>query len=263
MDKTSLGDRMKAYENAVGAVLIPRMPTIIRVDGKAFHTFTKKITATNDPSSVFGPSVKMHTVMMQTAASLCAQIQNAVFAYTQSDEISILLRDYDNFESQQWFGGKVQKMVSVSASMATAYFNEAWDFYFRQPQSSVAQVKQFNDFALFDSRVFQIPKEDVANYFVWRQKDAVRNSINFVARKYFSHKQLHGKNTNEVQEMLWNLRGINWNDFTPWKKRGSCVVPSNKGVWERGVVCHDDIPIFTSDRAYIEKHIFPSEGTQQ
>lgn len=245
-DKTSLGDRMKAYEVATGPVLVPRMPTIVRVDGKAFHTFTKRITADNDPSSEFGPSELMYNVMSETARIMCKQMQNVTLAYTQSDEISFLLEDYSTLEKQQWFGGKVQKIASVSASMATAYFNRLWERDFGCTHAwPEAQ-------ALFDSRVFQVPKEDVVNYFIWRQKDATRNSINFVARKYFSQKKLHGLNTDQVQELLWQDTGVNWNDLETWKKRGACVY---KCEVDSGWTIDGDIPIFTQDRRYVEQFI--------
>ena len=255
-DKTSLGDRMKSYEAAVGTVLLPRTPTIIRVDGKAFHTFTKRITPFNDPSSQFGPSEMMHKVMMLTAQAMCSQMQNVAVAYTQSDEISFLLRDYDRLESQQWFGGKVQKIASVSASMAAAYFNYMWGQVFDEWQAG-----HIGDIALFDSRVFQIPKDDVVNYFVWRQKDATRNSINFIARKYFSHKRLHGLNTDQVQELLWKEHEINWSHFDNWKKRGACVKPNPDIYSSVAAWVHDDnIPVFTQDRHYIGNFVEPNDG---
>ena len=247
MDKTSLGDRMKAYEGVSKMHLLRRTPVIIRVDGKAFHTFTKMITEQNDPSSSYGPSEKFHTCMMDTAFVLCSRIQNCVMAYTQSDDISLLLKDWTKIETDQWFGGNVQKIASVSASIATAYFNYAWDAQF--PEVSA-------DLALFDARVFNIPKEDVVNYFIWRQQDATRNSINFIGRKHFSHKQMHGKSTSEIQEMLFHEHDCNWNDYATWKRRGSCVIKKdtyNTGnfVPESFWIKDETIPIFTQEREYI------------
>lgn len=243
----TLGQRMKIYEEGTGTTLLPRMPTIIRVDGKAFHTFTKRINKQNDPTSEYGPSEKMHDVMMATTQALCLNIQNAVFAYTQSDEISILMVDYNNINTERWFGGTVQKIVSVSASIAATNFNYFW-------------TKEFGEFfenrelAQFDSRVFQLPKEEVCNYFIWRQQDATHNSVNFFARKYFSHKQLQGKNNSEVQEMLWQQHGINWNDYDTWKKRGSCIFKRD-GNW----VVDENIPIFTQDRYYVQRLVEAEE----
>jgi len=251
-DKTSLGDRMKSFEVAVGNQLIPRMPTIIRVDGKAFHTFTKKINNTNDPSSEFGPSEMFHSVMTSTAMGLCNYIQNATIAYHQSDEISILLRDYDKFETQQWFGGKVQKIVSTSAAMAASYFNHSWQRIFDEDPTL------FNELGLFDSRVFQVPKEDVNNYFLWRQQDATRNSINFIGQKHFSHKELQFKSTSDVQEMLWSEFDCNWNDFATWKKRGQCIVKNTDGNYSQSTpwVVDPNIPIFSKDTDYINKLVY-------
>lgn len=255
MDKTSLGDRMKAFEAATGNVLVPRMPTIVRVDGKAFHTWTKKnlsdinseLELQSEKSNPGGPSFALHRTMLRgVAGSMCNGMQNAVFAYTQSDEVSILLRDYDQLNTQQWFGGKVQKIVSVAAAMASSYFNFYWSRY-KAPQ-------QANEVAIFDARVFQIPREDVTNYFIWRQKDATRNSVNFIARKFFSHKELLGKNGSEIQDMLWREHNVNWNDYETWMKRGSCVCNNSEG-W----VSDDNIPIFTQDREYIEQFVRPQD----
>lgn len=256
-DKTSLGDRMKAYEAATGSVLVPRMPTIIRVDGKAFHTFTKRINDNIDPSHRTGPSERLHKVMLWTAHVMCQRIQNVAFAYTQSDEISFLLRDYDKLETQQWFGGKVQKIASVSAAMAATYFNHFWKVEFGEESC----LDSFYDLALFDSRVFQITKEDTANYFVWRQKDATRNSIQFIARKFFSHKELHGKSNSEIQELLWSEHNVNWNDYETWKKRGACIVPNpNKFSSDSNWVEDVEIPIFSKDRPYVEQYLEPNDG---
>ena len=251
--KDSLGSRMKRYEKATGTQLIPRMPTIIRVDGKAFHTFTRKINAENDPTHATGPSHKFHRVMQSTAHGLAYYMQNTQFVYHQSDEISILLVDYQGLQSQQWFGGKVQKMASVSASMASAYFNVGWGFEF-EPAST------FPSAAVFDSRVFQLPKEEVANYFIWRQQDATRNSVQMLARKYFSHKETHKKNNSQLQDMLMLQHDINWNDQPTWTKRGACIIPdtpSDLKPFSTPWFDDNEIPIFTADRNYIEKFVYP------
>jgi tRNA(His) guanylyltransferase len=252
MDKTTIGDRMKRYEVVTKSLVTPRTPLIIRVDGKAFHTFTKRLNEKVDPTCSYGPSQKMHNVMMNTTQAMCQQMQNVVLAYTQSDEISFVLRDWDTIQTQQWFGGNVQKMASVSASMAAVYFNFFWAQEFGENPDYVG------DLALFDSRVFTLPKEEVTNYLLWRQQDATRNSINFIARLHFSHKELHGKNVSQVQEMLWSEHDCNWNDYATWKKRGSCVVKnpnpfdsSSAWVWD------DEIPIFSKERDYVETRLDP------
>lgn len=233
MNKSSIGDRMKGYEAVPKIKLQRRTPVIIRLDGKAFHTWTRWLKS-YDTSLTKSPfSDIMFNTMSTTMVNLAAGIQNASFAYAQSDEISILLNDWKTFKTDQWFGATVQKMASISASMATAFFNDALK---EQPAP----------LALFDARVFNIPKEEVANYFVWRQQDATRNSINMLAQYYFSHNELQGLNTDKVQEKLFTERDINWNDIPTWQKRGYCATSNN---------FDPNIPIFTQDRDYIEQHL--------
>lgn len=243
MEKSGLGDRMKRYEDVNRHFLTRRVPVIIRLDGKAFHSFTKGLERPFDEL--------LHHVMVNTAAELVSQIQGAVLAYTQSDEISILIRDWDTLNTDAWFDYNIQKTVSVSASIATAEFNVEWN-------------KRTNKTALFDSRVFNIPKEDVCNYFIWRQQDASRNSVNTLAQSLFSHKELHGKNISQVQDMLMLQKGINWNDCKTWQKRGTCVYRTKDNTVYLGVtdpvskshIMKDfEIPIFTQDRQYIERHL--------
>jgi len=220
-----LDDRMKAYENIYRYPVMPRMPVIIRVDGKAFHTLTRGCDRPFD--------TPLMDAMDQTAQCLVNEIQNARMAYVQSDEISVLLVDYNKFESQQWFGGNLNKMVSISAAIATLNFS-----------------KVYGKDAYFDSRVFVLPEREVANYFVWRQEDCTRNSISMAAQANFSHKELHGVNTGMMQEKLFQ-KGINWNDYPTRCKRGA--VATVDGI-------DTEIPIFTKDRAYIEKHLTVEEA---
>ena len=232
---------MKGYENVYKTKLVRRTPAIIRLDGKAFHTWTKQLKRC-DPSLEASPySDVMHKAMANTAWYLVQHIQNARLAYVQSDEISILMNDWGKLNTDAWFDNAVQKMVSVSASMATAQFNQAFmDVFCQLPEP----------LALFDARVFNLPKEEVTNYFIWRQQDATRNSINMLAQFYFSHKELQGKNVSQVQDMLMLEKGVNWNDVPTWAKRGYCAVSSRKD---------DEIPIFTADRDYIERHLVTEE----
>jgi len=229
--KDSLGDRMKGYENVTRTFLTGRMPCIIRIDGKAFHTLTKGLKKPFDKDFA--------DAMLATTRDLCDEIQGAALAYWQSDEISILLIDYLRLTSQSWFDKNIQKMVSVSASIATASFNS----WFQFPDTC-------NSRATFDSRVFTLPREEVCNYFLWRQQDATRNSINSVGQAYFSHKQLHGKNTDQVQDMLFKEKGINWNDLPVIEKRGACIV-KQEGGW----IVDREIPIFSQDREYVNKFV--------
>lgn len=264
MSFDNLGDRMKGYEDISRYHLTKRLPTIIRIDGKAFHSFTKGFQRPFDPV--------LAEAMEQTCKILCGNIMGCKIAYTQSDEISLLLVNYESLNTQPWFDNNLQKMVSVSASMATMAFNAAfreifrrdWNCYFVQQEPDVDMLKLAEiykrrlDTAMFDSRVFVIPKEEVCNYFIWRQQDASRNSIQMVARSKFSHKQLDKKNCSQIQEMLFTEHNLNWNDFPIDQKRGRCIVKQNylkdEFLRSRWIVDRN-IPIFTQDRDYIEKFV--------
>ena len=250
MDKTSIGNRMKEYERVTKNKLTRRTPVIIRLDGKAFHSWTRVLPYLDESLETSPFSEMMHECMATTAFALVSNIQNATMTYTQSDEISILLNDWKGLKTDQWFDGNIQKMVSISASMATAYFNECMQAH---NDAALEIDKQDLAPAFFDARVFNIPKEEVANYFVWRQQDATRNSINMLGQSYFSHKQLQYKNTDQVQEMLFSEHDINWNNIPTWQKRGYCSTP---------IGFDDDIPIFTQDRDYIEQHLLSKEELQ-
>lgn len=241
MKGDSLGDRMKGYEKVTKTKLMKRTPVIIRIDGKAFHTWTRNLKGIDPGLSKDPFSDVMHDAMSRTTQLLVENIQNAVLGYTQSDEISILLNDWKRLETSQWFDNSIQKMASVAASMATAYFNNF----------IVTQGIGITEPAMFDARVFNLPKEEVANYFIWRQQDASRNSVQMLGRHYFSHKEMDRKNVSQVQDILMLDKGVNWNDIETWKKRGTCVY-NETGL---GVCVDCEIPIFTQDRGYIEKHI--------
>ena len=213
-----LGDRMKNYENTLRQYLTPRMPVIMRIDGKAFHSLTRKCKKPFD--------VDFASAMDCTARKLLNEIQNSRMAYVQSDEISILLIDYNTFQSQQWFGGNIQKMVSVSASISGVEFSQI-----------------FGKNGYFDSRVFILPKNDIVNYVIWRQQDCTRNSVSSVAQSLYSPKQLHQKSNSKMQDMIFD-KGINWNNYESYWKRGRIILKDNANL---------DIPIFSQDRKYIEK----------
>lgn len=270
-DKTSLGNRMKEYyENPYRFYLPRRSPMIIRLDMRAGHSFTKGFQRPFD--NIFMESIQ------ETAKYLCENIENVKFSYQQSDEISLLLTDYDNVNTQAWFNKNLQKMCSIAASMATLAFNRvfwekirALDYdYYEYPTKEFNELieiyyKALEKGAMFDARCFSIPKEEVCNYFLWRQNDCVRNSIQMVAQANFSHKQLQNKSCDELQEMLWQEKNINWNDFETVKKRGSCCTKTGKHtvidmktgeqkkrpIWE----IDKEIPIFTQDRNYIERFV--------
>lgn len=196
-DNTSLGDRMKEYEAVHRAVLPRRTYTLLRLDIRAAHTYLRGAQRPFDEEFMAD--------MDAVAEAVCAEISGTVFAYTQSDEISLLIADFATIQTQPWFGGVVAKQVSISAALATAVLNE------RRPGKR----------ALFDSRVFTISDPvEVANYFLWRQRDAVRNSISMAAQAHFPHKRLHGLNGDQMQELLFTEADTNWNDYPAGCKRG-------------------------------------------
>lgn len=237
---TDISTRMKDfYESRTRTFLPRRTYTIIRLDGKAFHTFTRGMAKPFDEGLI--------GAMGETSLFLCNQIQGVKFAYSQSDEISLLLTDFDNLQTNAWFDGNIQKIVSVSASFATAKFNEAISKYKDCP------------LAFFDSRVFTIShKEEVVNYFLWRQQDATRNSIQMVARSLYSQNECFNKNASQLQEMIFQ-KGQNWNDIPTHQKRGVCYKKYSvdlstddgdvvrRNIWKSDLEC----PIFSQNRNYI------------
>ncbi len=231
----SLGDRMKGYEKVSRYYLTRRMPLIIRVDGRAFHTHTKRYSPFSDV---------LDTRLTHTAMFLCENIAGAKFAYRQSDEISILVVDYDKLTTEPWFDKNLQKVVSISAALATAKYNS---------------FHPFTDLPTFDSRAFVVPREEVTNYFIWRQQDWTRNSILMLASMWFSHKEMHGKNTDELQDMLMKKHNINWNNIPVKFKRGTGVYKTPDQGWQPDI----EIPIFTKDRNYVEKFLEGEEEKEQ
>lgn len=258
-----LGRRMKEnYEMRARTSLVRRMPVAIRIDGKAFHTFTRGLKRPFD-------SILM-TSMKETMLDLCKNIQGCVFGYTQSDEITLILIDYQTLTTDAWFDYEVQKMTSISASMATLYFNkhfaenvdfwvdnyyEAWnhsddDDKYLQALDNCCKVG-----AMFDARCFNIPKEEVCNLIYWRQLDATRNSIQMVGQTFFSHKQLQNKSCNNIQDMLMEEYKINWNNYSTDKKRGTACYREEDG-WTIDI----NMPILKGNsRDYVEKHIYLKE----
>lgn len=204
--KDELGNRIKNnYENRTKHLLPRRTYSIIRLDGKAFHTFTKGLDIPYDED--------LMSAMDYVAFNLIREIQGAQFAYVQSDEISVLLTDFENPKTEAWFNGNIQKMVSVSASIATGFFNARISSLIKDDgYDKFLNKKGEQKIAFFDSRVFTIPdRTEVENYFIWRQKDATRNSVSMYARGHnISHKNLTGKSTVQVKEMIKAL-GADWN----------------------------------------------------
>lgn len=273
MDNSSLATRMKDYESVSKTRLTRRTPVIIRIDGKAFHTFTKGMRRPFD--------YVLTETMRETTRYLCENIQGCVLGYTQSDEISLVLVDYKTFETSAWSDNEVQKICSVSASMATMAFNKFFRRYVENLyyNTKVAMTDEEErkwyelyeskfDIAMFDARCFNLPKEEVTNYIYWRQLDAMRNSIQAVGQANFSQTQLNLKSCNDIKDML-KQKGINWDDFPTGLKRGSCAVKSDNpvdivvNVGDRKIITHRKlwyidrkIPVFKGDdREYIERLI--------
>lgn len=281
-----LGKRMKEnYESVPKTKLMRRTPVAIRIDGKAFHTFTRGFEKPFDKVLVKS--------MQATMKYLCEHIQGCVLGYTQSDEITLILVDYKNLNTSAWFDYEVQKMCSITASMATMAFNKsfakafdewkrenlpAWDNEGTNEAVDESLMKLCEAYcnalengAMFDARVFNIPKEEVANLVYWRQLDATRNSIQMVGQANFSYKELHKKPCNMIQDMLMTEKGINWNNYPTHQKRGSCCIKmyqTDEAVWQshaegklmpNGRTKWDidtEIPVFKDEsRSYIEKLI--------
>lgn len=202
MAKDPMGDRMKEqYENRTRFMLPRRTYTIMRLDGRAFHTVTRGANRPYDEDFA--------KAMEETAMHVMSEVSGSVFGYVQSDEISLLLQDFESIGTQPWFGGNIQKMCSVAASEATLRFNQVWT---GRPGT-------------FDCRVFTLSDPvEVANYFIWRQRDAERNSILMTAQHHLGHRESQGLNTSELQEKLFQDKGVNWNNEPGWFKRGRIVV---------------------------------------
>lgn len=274
-----LGNRMKIfYEQIPKTKLMRRTPVIIRIDGKAFHTFTRGFKRPFDEILI--------KTMQETTKYLCENIQGCVLGYTQSDEITLVLVDYQRFETSAWFDYEIQKICSISASMATMAFNKFFAKNIKEydmewkcsltPQCVEIQKAHYDYMevlnkavdkgAMFDARVFNIPKEEVTNCVYWRQLDASRNSIQMVGQANFSHKELHCKTCNDIQDMLMLQKNINWNDFPTHQKRGTCVIKNEMVIEPYGsrMMCKDvpdghwfidkEIPIFRGEgREYIDR----------
>ena len=257
--RDSLGDRMKGnYENRSKTYLVRRMPVIIRLDGKAFHTFTRGFNKPFD-------EVMMQT-MQQTTLKLCQEIQGCVFGYTQSDEITLVLVDYNDINTDAWFDYSVQKMCSVASSMCTLYFNKIFaemvdvfvansDVTPEEEKLERVYNKAIEKGAMFDARVFNIPVEEVTNCVLWRQQDATRNSISSLAQSKFSHKELQGKSSNQMQDMLMEKFGINWNDLTIPEKRGTAVYKRTINDTTEWIVDYQMPILKGEDRNYVENLI--------
>ena len=282
MDTSDLAKRMKDYEMRDRYFLQKRIPVAIRVDMRAGHTFTRGFKRPFD--DIFMKS------MQETAKYMCENMGNAKFAYVQSDEITIILVDYDTLETDCWFNYRTDKLCSISASMATMAFNRVfvknvdewgrltfpnWDEGGTNEEVDVDLLKLNDAYqraigkgAMFDARCFNIPKEEVTNLIYWRQLDAIRNSIQMVGQANFSHKELQNKSCNDIQNMLHEQKGINWNDYPTVCKRGAAIIYINyqnpqsltNGDTIKGWKIDTEMPILKGeDRAYIDDLIYVGE----
>lgn len=265
-----LGKRMKEYyENIPKTKLMRRAPVIIRIDGKAFHTFTKGFKKPFDEILIKS--------MQETMKYLCENIQGCVLGYTQSDEISLLFVDYKNLNSCAWFDYEVQKMCSIAASMATMAFNKSFTKNAEEFMTDCAASyemeglcskgteeyklcevyqKAIEKGAMFDARCFNIPKEEVTNYFYWRQLDAIRNSIQMIGQANFSHNILQYKTCEDIKDMLYVKNEIVWELLPIHKQRGSCCIKQDyiyENILRKQWVIDNNIPLFKDEgRDYIE-----------
>lgn len=242
---------MKRYEEPTRFVLPRRTYTIIRVDGKAFHSWTRGLAKPYDNDMIH--------CMDMAAVALCEQVSGAQFAFVQSDEISVLAVDFLDINTQPWFDGNLQKWASVGASVATMAFNNTVMSYLTQSGDMAPnKILQKQPNALFDARVYTIPDPiEVENYFVWRQQDAERNSVMMLARAHYSHKQLAGKKRADQHELI-HKAGDNWAKHPVRFKHGAVVrkarsvsrpgKPSQAdGPW----IVEEDTPVFTKERQYL------------
>ncbi len=268
--KDELSIRMKEfYENRTRILLPRRTYTIIRIDGKAFHTYTRGLKRPFDEGLIQD--------MDETANYLCKNIQGAKFGFVQSDEISILVTDFDDIKTDAWFDGNIQKIVSVSSSMATSKFNQLRLKRMFEKYNPIGEEMDIEEaikiitntkIAEFDARTFTIPsKVEVENYFIWRMQDTVRNSISSVAQSLFSHKELNNKSTNQMQEMIFQ-KGQNWNDYPAKYKRGRFIekqvvhletefesIEKAQHSYVRNKWVSVECPTFTQDREFLSERI--------
>ncbi|MBS4902267.1 MAG: tRNA(His) guanylyltransferase Thg1 family protein [Coprobacillus sp.] len=285
MDRSDLAERMKGYEKRNRYYLQRRMPVILRLDMRAGHSFTKGFERPFD--EVFIKAIQ------ETAKYLCENVQNCKLSYQQSDEITLLLVDYEKINTDCFFEYRVDKLCSIAASMATMKFNQVFkELSYRESENleiicrknpylenrdcltkiSNVHTNSADKGAMFDCRCFNIPKEEVTNSIYWRQLDATRNSIQMVGQANFSHKELQNKSCNDIQDMLMTQKGINWNDLPLYQKRGSCCIRNHmislpygdylldETAGENEWIIDKDIPIFKGEgRKYIDNLVFVGE----
>jgi len=228
MEKTDLAARMKnCYEDPYRLRLTRRTPVIIRLNGRSFHALTRKCKRPYDEN--------FRACLCFAAEKLCEEIQGAKCAYVQSDEISILLVDFSRFDTEAWFDNNLQKMVSVAASICAVSFSA-----------------KFGLPGYFDARAFNIPKDDVVNYFIWRQKDAERNSVMMLAQSLYPAGALEGQSLARLHDLI-HQAGQNWASMPAGFKNGHFLTREDR-QW-----LATPAPIFTQNREVIEILLQPEE----
>lgn len=242
MSMIDLGNRMKNYEVASRLSLPPRMPLVIRVDGKAFHTYTRHFQKPFDDDITSTMVTVMHV--------LCEKVPGVRLAYTFSDEISLLVQSYANHNSEQWYDNDLQKIVSITAAYASSWFT-----------TTIQKTHPDASPAIFDSRAHVIPEDDVVNYFIWRQREATRNSISTYARHVFSHKGVENKSCVMLLHDLVEA-GKPWKNLPgryrygiAMKKRARSVPPTVRHVFTPDI---DSTPNFLDDRTYVKEALLSS-----
>lgn len=248
MAKDSLATRMKGYESISKIFLIRKRPVIVRLDGKSFHTFTRGFKKPFDEVIIY--------TMQETMRYLCKNIQGCVLGYTQSDEITLILCDYQKPNTDAWFGYSVQKITSVAASLATFAFNKTFNDHVSLHYEPVSPYrKAAEQGAIFDARAFNLPIEEVNNLLVWRQQDAIRNSVQALSQSLFSHRELQGKSCDELKEKMFVEKDVDWYSIPSVKKYGACCIKKTniklKQEWE----IDDTIPIFHRNPNYVNNLI--------
>lgn len=287
MDGLEIENRMKEfYENVPHTRLMRRCPVALRMDGKAFKHFTENFKKPYDRL--------FRDTMQETMLNLCQSIQGCVFGYTQSDEITLILVDYETFSQEAWFNYEIQKMVSTAASMTTMYFNKIFERKTREfvmencclmdsddsfspehvsfsgdgfspVENSDEELRRYvkiykdavSEGAMFDARCFNVPKEEVTNLIYWRQLYAIRNSVQMAARTHLFNTEVKNKTTKEMKQMLEQI-GITWEDYPIDCQRGACAIKEQRdGDVRPHWYVDKNIPIFKGkDRGYVNRFVF-------
>ncbi|PZE21335.1 tRNA(His) guanylyltransferase Thg1 family protein [Paenibacillus xerothermodurans] len=244
MNRDEFGNRMKGYENVFRHSLPRRLPVLLRIDGSHFHTYTRGMGKPFDE--------RLTNALWETCKYLAQNIMGCKIIYHQSDEISVLITNYDKISTQSWFDNNIQKMVSVSASLAAAKFND-----------EIKKIYPDKELAVFDSRAWVLPQDEVTNYFIWRQQDAMKNSISMVAQAHFPHQELQGLGGGAMKAKLLREKDIIWEDIPIWQRRGICVTKqfyfkgeAQRSQWE----VDPQTPVFSENRDYIDRYVYLDKG---